>query len=93
MDGRYFGALNVMNEWSNAFDMDEKQLIESFGGSRKYNAELQSFCRKGQTMDQLRLTTIKYLESHPERLHQPAPVIIEIALSEAFPVDQCSFLE
>lgn len=89
MGGRYFGALKILHE----LQLDNENTYDTFGGSQQFSAYLQSFCRKGQSFVQLRLTIVKYLEKNPELLHQPAPVLIEKALSAAFPVEGCDYLD
>ena len=40
---------------------------------------------KELTLNQIRLVVVKWLENHPENLHQPVTPYIFVALGEAFP--------
>ena len=39
----------------------------------------------GVTADQLRRVVVKYLKAHPEETHEPAVLLVTVALREAFP--------
>ena len=41
--------------------------------------------REGATHEQEARVVYKYLDNHPEKLHEPAGKLVSLALSEAFP--------
>jgi hypothetical protein len=58
---------------------------ELISGDGKREAKLVCIPVDSVTAGQLRLVVVKYLNEHPEELHQPASWLIEFAFIKAFP--------
>ncbi len=67
-------------------DMGAAVAAEKVYGTLDTYERLMAFCTPdGVKMGQTVRVVVKYLENHPERLHEHVPLLINEALKEAFP--------